>query len=397
MTLRAAAVALVASLVSTIPAFAAPADPYEVAAYYFPGYHPHPRNDARLGRGWTEWELVKAAKPRFEGHVQPKVPAWGYEDESTPAAFEKKIAAASGNGVDVLLFDWYWHEKDGPFIERGLEEGFLKAPSRAKVKFALMWANHDWVDLFPAKAGVPHKLLYPGPVSRATFDQATDHVIKAYFSQPNHWTIDGKPYFSIYETMTLVKGLGGVEQTKEALDGFRARAKAAGFPGIHLNAVAWGLQPVAGVKDPNELVARLGVDSVTSYCWIHHNGPPGFPAASYETWTEQASQQWAAQKSKWKVPYHPNVSMGWDSSPRTTQTDAFKNIGYPYTGVGVGNTPAAFKSALARCKVFLDQDPAGPRILTVNAWNEWTEGSYLEPDTVNGMGYLKAIKDVFGQ
>ena len=39
---------------------------------------------------------------------------------------------------------------------------------------------------------------------------------------------------------------------------------------------------------------------------------------------------------------------------------------------------------------------SGPRILNINCWNEWTEGSYLEPDTVNGMKYLEAVRDVFG-
>lgn len=37
-----------------------------------------------------------------------------------------------------------------------------------------------------------------------------------------------------------------------------------------------------------------------------------------------------------------------------------------------------------------------PKLITVNSWNEWTEGSYLEPDTVNGFGYLEAVRRVFG-
>ncbi|MGO8902351.1 MAG: glycoside hydrolase family 99-like domain-containing protein [Isosphaeraceae bacterium] len=37
------------------------------------------------------------------------------------------------------------------------------------------------------------------------------------------------------------------------------------------------------------------------------------------------------------------------------------------------------------------------RVLTVNSWNEWTEGSYIEPDTVHGTKYLEAIRDVFGR
>src|ERR1700722_18526084 len=56
-----------------------------VAAYYFPDYHPgDPRNEKAKGHGWSEWELVKQAKPRFPNHQQPKIPAWGYTDESDP-------------------------------------------------------------------------------------------------------------------------------------------------------------------------------------------------------------------------------------------------------------------------------------------------------------------------
>jgi len=65
-----------------------------------------------------------------------------------------KIDLAAENGVDFWIFDWYMYD-DGPFLQRALEEGYLEAPNEGKVKFALMWANHDWIDIFPAKAGVP--------------------------------------------------------------------------------------------------------------------------------------------------------------------------------------------------------------------------------------------------
>ena len=52
--------------------------------------------------------------------------------------------------------------------------------------------------------------------------------------------------------------------------------------------------------------------------------------------------------------------------------------------------------ALAMTKRRLLSKPGGPRILNINCWNEWTEGSYLEPDTVNGMKYLEAVREVFG-
>ena len=99
---------------------------YTIACYYFPNYHVDPRNEAAHGPDWTEWELVKRAEPRFPGHRQPRVPAWGYEDESDPTVMARKIAAAADHGIDVFLFDWY-HYDDGPFLERGLDKGFLGA------------------------------------------------------------------------------------------------------------------------------------------------------------------------------------------------------------------------------------------------------------------------------
>lgn len=371
------------------------AEEYQAAAYYFPGYHPNRQNDARLGKGWTEWDLMRAAGPRFPGHFQPKTPLWGYLDESRPEVFERKIDAAADHRLTAFLFDWYWHNS-GPFLERGLDEGFLKAKNRQRIKFALMWANHDWFHIFPAKAGEAQKLIYPGQVNREVFDRATDHVIARYFSQPNYWKIDGKPYFSIYELMTLVRGLGGVPQTRKALDGFRARARAAGLPGVHLNAVAWGIQPAGLAKDADELIERLGLDSVTSYCWIHHANLQGSPGPKYRDWAKEAAGQWETFSRQYKVPYYPNVSMGWDSSPRTTQSDKFEPVGYPYTPVVLDNTPAEFKRALEQVKAFLRTRP-GPNIFTINAWNEWTEGSYLEPDTVDKMGYLEALRDVFSE
>jgi hypothetical protein len=108
-----------------------------------------------------------------------------------------------------------------------------------------------------------------------------------------------------------------------------------------------------------------------------------------------AIDHWQKSREDFTLPYYPNVTMGWDSSPRTVQSDRFLNAGYPFMPTLSGNTPTAFQKALHEVKRFLDQRN-GPRIFTINAWNEWTEGSYLEPDTVEGMAYLEAIRTVFG-
>ena len=394
---------------------AAPTD-YQVAVYYWPNFHVDPRNEEKLGRGWTEWELVKSAMPRFPGHAQPKVPEWGCTDETNPKAMEHDIQAMRDYGITTVIFDWYRYD-NGSFLEDALRKGFLQAPNRNSVKFALMWANHDYVDLFPAAPGKPHRLWHPGPVTRKTFDETIDTVIKDFFSQPNYWKINGAPYFSIYELNTLERGLGGRAALQDALRHFREKTKAAGFPDLHLNAVAWGLDHLSlkperkpasaaiesmgkDVLEPPrnvaELAGHLGISSVTSYCWIHHVPIPN-PTGTYKDWAAKSEARWPGMQSSYSVPYFPNVSMGWDSSPRTDSKQPWNPaLGYPYTGVITDNTPAEFKGALVAAKRYLDREPKTARILTINAWNEWTEGSYLLPDRVHGTAYLEAIRDVFG-
>ncbi len=252
--------------------------PITVASYYFGQYHPNdPRNLKTRGKPWSEWELIQAARPRFPGHQQPKVPLWGYQDESDPEVMAQKIAAAADHGIDVFIFDWYYYD-DGPFLDRPIDEGFLKATNNSRIKFAFMWANHDWLEnIFPYKKGTPPTVLYPGKVSPAAFEKICDHVIKDYFQHPSYWKIDGKPYFSFYDLTSLLANFGSVEATRAALDQFRAKAKAAGLPGLHLNAVAWGQPILPGEKvpaDSAQLVRDLGFDSVTSYVWVHHVSLP---------------------------------------------------------------------------------------------------------------------------
>ena len=371
---------------------------YEIAAYYFPNYHRNPQNEKWHGPGWTEWELMKRAEPRFQGHQQPKVPMWGYEDESKPEAMEKKITAAADYGVTSFIFDWYWFD-NMPFLENALEKGFFEAENNNRLKFALMWANHtEWVNIHPAQRSRPFNTLADGRIDNERFVCATEYIIKKYFRHPSYWRVNGGLYFSIYELSCLVEGLGGVDNTRKALDEFRMKVKAEGLGELHLNAVVFDyliLPNEAKVENMNELLERLGFDSATSYVWLHHHELPDFPKTSYGAYREANVKDFEKFAKQYNIPFYPNVTMGWDPSPRTVQSDVYENIGYPFTAILDGNTPEEFKKALGQAREFLDKGIIKPEILTINAWNEWTEGSYLEPDTINGMSYLEAICDVF--
>jgi len=372
---------------------------YQVGAYYFANYHVDPRNEQVHGPGWTEWELVKTARPRFPGHVQPRVPVWGYCDEADPKVMEMKIDAAADHALDYWIFDWYWYD-DGPYLNRCLDEGYMGAANNARVKFCCMWANHDWSDIHPAKLRETYKTLYPGKVTPDTFERITDHVIERYFTHPSHFNVDGAPYFSVYDLSKLVENFGGLSETRRALDRFRAKTQSAGFPDLHLNAVAWGQAILPGEVAPTDIayvIDQLGFDSITSYVWVHHAWMETFPETEYMLMFQRYLEHWDRVDQEYEIPYYPNATMGWDSSPRTVQSDSFINTGYPFGPSLANNTPERFAEALRVIKRRLDARPGGPRILNINAWNEWTEGSYLEPDTVHGMGYLEAIRDVFGR
>ncbi len=374
-------------------------DRITVACYYFPNYHTHDRrNDSLKGDGWAEWELVKKARPCFDGQQQPKVPAWGYTDEKDPAEMARKIDAAADNGVDVFIFDWYYYD-DGPFLNRALDEGFPESAEYRKTEIALMWANHDWLDIHPYTKGDEQKILYPGRVTPETFDKIGDLIIKEYFTKPNYWTVDGKPYFSVYDVQKFVENFGSVEAARAAMDKLREKAVAAGLPGVHWNLVTWGNPVLPGEKaaeNTPELLKKLGFDSGTSYVWIHHTPLPDLQT-DYIKAMDDYFAFWDKARAEYGVPYYPNVTMGWDPSPRYVEQtpEGIKNYLVTYT-IG-NNTPENFREALQRTKDRLLADPNGPRILNINSWNEWTEGSYIEPDSIHGTGYLEAIKAVFGQ
>jgi len=311
---------------------------------------------------------------------------------------EMKINVASEYGVDVFIYDWYYYN-DGPFLEKGLENGFLKVENNNKVRFALMWANHDWVDLFPRNPEIPEApLFYPGVITPETFDKMTDYIISDYFSRPTYWKIDGCPYFSIYELYKFIESMGGKEKAREALESFRNKTKKAGFKDLHLNAVVWGVKILPNekeLKNPADVLDYLSFNSATSYVWIHHVALNQFPETEYNEVQYNYFKYCDSFAKEIKQPYHPNVTMGWDATPRCSQKVDFENYGYPCMAILKNNTPENFQGALQKARSWADMNTKTNKVITINSWNEWTEGSYLEPERKYGYRYLEAIESVF--
>jgi hypothetical protein len=132
--------------------------------------------EERFGKGWTEFEVLRNSKPLYPGHIFPKYPIWGWFNEADPQWAEREIETAADFGIDVWMIDWYWFNGT-QFFQEQLENGFLKARNRSRLKFAIMWAFDDWTNLFPTRS--PKN---PGIILKQTTDEAdilglTDYCI----------------------------------------------------------------------------------------------------------------------------------------------------------------------------------------------------------------------------
>ena len=364
---------------------------YDVAAYIWPAYTGDELRTRMFWReGLGEWQSVKNSAPKENGYFWNRKPLWGYQNEADPKVMQEQIEAAVSHGVNVFIYDWYWFD-NRPFLENCLNDGFLKADNRDKMKFYLMWANHDannyWhIDL---SDDYGNTVIWNGSVSREVFETVVDRVIKKYFSEPNYYKIDGCPVFMIYDVNNLLSGLGGIEKTREALEYFREQTKRAGFPDLHLQFTIWGENSVnLSGFDSNmqgstkDIVSLLGADSVSHYQFVHFTNID----RDYCEILEDVKKEWARIDAEYSVPYFPHISCGWDNNPRFRR---FRG------GIVKNNTPENIKKGMQMAKEYLDKHPELVPLVTVNSWTEWTETSYLEPDDLYGYGYLEAIKETF--
>ena len=358
---------------------------YYVAAYVWPSCHDDPLAREKLWpEGTGEWEVIKKGDPRFDGHYQPRRPLWGYESDNDPKVVEKWIDAATGHGVNVFVYDWYWYE-EGPFLESALNDGFLKAGNNTKMQFYIMWANHDvkynYWNVHRYKDNTD--ILWDARVDWKNFRKIVDRVINQYFRRPNYFKINGEPVFSIFSVQKLLESFGGdAGEARRALDYFREEVKKAGFPGLHIQWNQGGgslMSEEAAGRFVNSLKA-MGFDSVAMY------NMGGF-AEDYLVYGANSITIREQMDAVLDVPVFPCVSIGWDDTPRFPAKGIHDVVHYH-------NTPRSFAALLAKAKAYADSHPEQPKLITINAWNEWVEGSYLLPDMLNGFGYLEAVKQV---
>lgn len=358
---------------------------YYVAAYIWPSCHNDPLGRDKLWpEGTGEWEVIKKGNPRFDGHYQPRQPLWGYEADNDPKVVEKWIDVATDHGVNVFVYDWYWYE-GGPFLESALNDGFLKASNNKKMQFYIMWANHDvkynYWNVHKYKDNTD--ILWNAKVDWDNYKIIVDRVINQYFKQPNYFKINGEPVFSIFSIGKLVESFNNSEaEARQALDYFREEVKKAGFPGLHIQ---WNQGGGSVMSDETaagfvKSVNTMGFNSIAMYNM-------GGLDEDYLVYGANSVKIREQMDSLLDVPVFPCVSIGWDDTPRFPAKGIHDVVHY-------NNKPQSFAALLSKAKKYADNHPEQPALITINAWNEWVEGSYLLPDMLNGYGYLEAVKEV---
>jgi hypothetical protein len=355
-----------------------------IAAYVYPGWHPIPERDTSFHPGFTEWELVESCRPRFDGHAQPRVPLWGRYDDRDPRAVGRRIAAARAHGVDAFVYGFFWCRGKRVFQD-ALDQGFLGSDEGARAPFALMWANRMPRRVLPVRRtdlpdSDPDRHV---PSDVDDFVALIEFVAERYMRRPNYVRVDGRAYFSIFDSSFFLRELG-LDAAREALARARERVAALGLGELHLAAIEPG-------RDVQPQLARVGFDSVTHYVLL-----PDWSGPFLQDYSERAAisaATWPELARACGLPYMPSVSPGWDASPRGADFGDARPDKYPWSPVVVGEHPDRFRDALARALHFANEHSGPDPLVFVASLNEWSEGHTLEPDTRYGLRWLEAVRD----
>ena len=365
---------------------------YDVAAYIWPSYTGDElRTRMFWPEGMGEWETVRDAKPKFEGHQWPRLPLLGFQNEADAEVMEQQIKLATDHGVNVFIYDWYWYDRR-PFLENCLNDGFLKARNNKDMKFYLMWANHNATHLWNrwlSSSDCGLTTIWEGGIDRQGFEYMANRLVDKYFHYDNYYKIDGKPVFMIYEVPTFIKGMGGIEEAAKAIAWFKELVISKGYPGVHMQYCVRGdktvdLMGLGGetIASYDDTVQQLHADSCSHYQFCQITNVQD----DYENVLLRIKAEYDKIDATYKTTYFPHVSAGWDNNARYTE---FR------PKIMRNSTPENFEKGLRLAKEYVDSHDLPVPLITINAWNEWTENSVLLPDNLYGYGFLEAVKHVF--
>lgn len=354
-----------------------------IAAYVYSGWHPIAERDRSFHEGFTEWELVEGCRPRFDGHEQPRLPADGSYDDRDPVRCGERLRQAAAYGIDALVHGVFWCRGKRVF-EQALDQGYLGCPEGRSMPFAVMWANRMPRRVLPVRHTQADVI---DPARRvgsdvADFEAFVRMLSQQYFRRSNYVTVEGKSYFSIYDSTFFLAELG-LEGAAAAIAGARRWLKENGQPDMHLAAIEPNPACIGDLR-------AVGFDSVTHYVLLPDwKGPL---EQDYAEYAQLRATQWESFAADSGLPYMPAVSPGWDASPRAADFGKERPGKYPWSPVITGEHPELFQAALERALAYRSPTGVDDPLVLVASLNEWSEGHYIEPDQRFGLGWLEAVR-----
>jgi len=344
-----------------------------VLAFYLPQFHPIPENDVFWGTGHTEWTYVVQAKPRFPAHYQPRIPAdLGFYDLRLPEVRQAQADLAKEYGIHGFCYYHYWF-KGRRLLERPFDE--VLESGRPDFPFCLCWANHSW----NWRRGDKER---QGRLIAQAYSEEDDreHIrwLLDVFQDERYIKVNGRPLFLIYRVFDMPDPLRTLTMWKE-----EAHKRGMAKPYI-CKADSHG-----NFGDPRE----YGCDAAAEF-WPHHletlitraKGSEDF----YRVNKIQEYRDVVAALLKRPAPpwrRFPCVLPDRDNTPRAEYggEDATAHIFR-------GSTPELYERWLEGAIQKTLSNPPEEQLVFINAWNEWSEGSYLEPDVKYGRAYLEATR-----
>jgi len=368
-------------------------------AIYLPQFHPIPENDAWWGKGYTEWSAITKAKPLFNNHYQPHLPAdLGFYDLRLAEAREAQAELAKEYGIHGFCYYHYWFNGK-QLLERPLRE--VLETRKPDFPFMICWANENWTRVWD---GSDAEILMQ---QEYNLNDDLHHIqtLLPYFKDARYIKINGRPLLAIYRSALLpdakkTLALWRNEAAKQGLDLYICRFEtfelkgaaaltdgfdaAIDFEPLGNNLRIYKQQLLEEKRKQfffrwKERFYKKAVKKVSPGVYkkyIRENIQPIM--IDYSDYTKFSA---ALPMPAYKI--FPCVNPMWDNSARRK-----KNPTIFYNA-----TPSAYKKWLQAIVKKFTPYSKEENFIFINAWNEWAEGNHLEPCIKWGRQYLEATKE----
>jgi glycosyltransferase involved in cell wall biosynthesis len=344
----------------------------KVLAYYLPQFHPVEVNDRQWGAGFTEWRQLPRAMPRFEGHIQPRIPRdLGCYSLTESDTMRRQIEMAQAAGLFGFCFYHYWF--DGKRVLEAPMERFLADPT-LDFPFCLMWANENWTRTWDGS----EKEIILAQTYREEEEVHFIDDLARHMADSRYIRLNGRPLFFIYRPGHIPDARETVARWREL---FRLRH---GLDPLFFHAQAFGdndprdFDLDGAIEFPPHKVLNYAPDAKHLMSMLDSGFTGSIP--TYESVVSSAKRD-----ADVDFPLIRTVFPSWDNDARR-----------PGRGTIVAHsTPEAFADWFDWAVRQAEANPVyGESIVCVNAWNEWAEGAYLEPDVHFGAAYINALSRV---